>query len=241
MEAGDPYTILFRAPTDNDYVDFGLRNSMADFITEKEEGVTVESRDSSIVAKTCIRTGKAVFECTDTYEACPAGVLVTSRLHCVKGKGDLPRFGKTFVLDTSFDNVEYYGRDGESYADMKDQAPIREVSCTVSDMTEPNIRPQESGNRMDCRWVKVSDGNVWVKFTAVDRPFELGIKPYSDRALLDMKHREDEVRTGTYVTLSAFQKGIGTGICGPATRPEYCYSANKDYELKFIISTGRNY
>ena len=127
------------------------------------------------------------------------------------------------------------GRNGESYADMKDQTQIEEVSCQVSDMTEPNIRPQESGNRMDCRWVSVSDGAQKVTFTALGRSFELGIKPYSDQKLLGMKHREDEVTAGTFVTISAFQMGIGTGSCGPKTRETYCYPVNRDYELKFLI------
>ena len=118
---------------------------------------------------------------------------------------------------------------------MKDYAPIGSVSCTVADMVEPNIRPQESGNRCDCTFARVSDGETAFSFTAVDKPFELGIKPYSDWELLTMKHREDEVRTGTYVAISAFQMGIGTGSCGPATLPQYCYSANKEYVLRFLI------
>ena len=118
---------------------------------------------------------------------------------------------------------------------MKEQSQIEEVSCKVLDMTEPNIRPQESGNRCDCRWASVSNGRQTVTFTALDRPFELGIKPYSDRELLTMKHREDETVTGTYVTISAFQMGIGTGICGPKTAKEYCYSMERDYVLKFLI------
>ncbi len=65
--------------------------------------------------------------------------------------------------------------------------------------------------------------------------FELGIKPYTDSALAQMKHREDERRTGTYVTIQAFQQGIGTGACGPGIMPEYLYSARQDYELKFLI------
>ncbi|MBQ4459762.1 MAG: hypothetical protein II911_05125 [Clostridia bacterium] len=50
-----------------------------------------------------------------------------------------------------------------------------------------------------------------------------------------MKHREDEVRTGTYVTINAFQMGIGTGACGPGIAPEYKYSSDEAYELKFLI------
>ena len=137
-----------------------------------------------------------------------------------------------------FDIVNYTGRTGESYCDMKDQFPIRNVTSHVADMTEPNIKPQESGNRCDCTVASVSDGTTTVTFKAVDKPFELGIKPYTDKALFTMKHQKDEIRTGTYVTIQAFQQGIGTGACGPAIMPEYQYSAKKDYELRFLIQVS---
>ena len=50
-----------------------------------------------------------------------------------------------------------------------------------------------------------------------------------------MKHREDEKRTGTFVTVQAFQQGIGTASCGPDIAPEYRFPANADYELQFIL------
>ena len=66
---------------------------------------------------------------------------MNSSIHCERGGGTLPRFGKCFCLDESFDQVDYTGRTGESYCDMKEQFPIGRVQCRVSDMTEPNIRP----------------------------------------------------------------------------------------------------
>ena len=51
-----------------------------------------------------------------------------------------------------------------------------------------------------------------------------------------MKHREDEKRTGTYVTIQAFQQGIGTGACGPGVAPEFLYFSDQDYMLKFLIT-----
>lgn len=229
-----PYTILFRAPTDNDK-DFSGKSLMDDFIPQTEEVLETQVGKNQIQVKTRIRCKKHVFLCTDTYESCPQGILVTSQLRCTKGGGNLPRFGKAFRLDGTFDWVEYQGRNGESYCDMKEHTQIEQVRCTVADMTEPNIRPQESGNRCDCTFAQLSDGKTAFTFTAVERSFELGIKPYSDRELLTMRHREDEKQSGTYVTLSAFQMGIGTGSCGPSTMPEYCYPVKQDYTLRFII------
>lgn len=41
--------------------------------------------------------------------------------------------------------------------------------------------------------------------------------------------------TGTFVTVQAFQQGIGTGACGPAIAPEFLYDARRDYRLQFLI------
>ena len=228
-------TLLYRAATDND-TDLKFRNSMLPYFAQTETVKSSERIPNGYKVVTEVTNEKASFLVTDMYEGTSEGILVTSTLHCTKGGGIVPRFGKCFRLDDIFDQVKYIGRTGESYCDMKEQFPIREVSCTVADMTEPNIRPQESGNRCDCTLASVSDGRTTVTFKAVDKPFELAIKPYTDKALFTMRHRSDEIRTGTYVTIQAFQQGIGTGACGPGVMPEYQYSAKEDYELRFIIS-----
>lgn len=220
-------TLLYRAPTDND-VDFT-------FVSQAETLESVTREAGKVTAVTKLTCGELIFRCTDVFEGCDSGILVTSRLHCLSGTGNLPRFAKAFRLEASFDAVHYLGRNGESYCDMKEHTQIGEIRCAVSDMTEPNIRPQESGNRCDCVFAEVSDGQTAFRFEALEAPFELGIKSYSDEALLQMRHREDEVPTGTYVALSAFQMGIGTGSCGPATLPKYCYPAEKDYQFRFVI------
>lgn len=234
MTASAPYTVLFRAPMDND-TNYMMVNTMAPYTAQTEQIVETKMKRGKLCVTTKIRNKTQEYLCMDTYEGCEQGILVTSKLHCVRGGGKLPRFGKAFRLSEDFWKVEYLGRNDESYNDMKDHAQIEVVQNTVDRMTEPNLRPQESGNRCDCAWARVSDGQTTFSFTAVDKPFELGIKPYSDVELLSMTHREDEVSTGTYVTISAFQMGVGTGICGPETRPEYCYNAKEDHVLRFII------
>ncbi len=234
LTVSDPYTILFRAPTDND-LDLTGSNAQAEQIGQEETVEDIRVEADRVIVKTRIRCRRQIFTCTDVYRATSQGIAVESTLRCIQGLGKLPRFGKAFRLEESFDDVTYKARSGESYRDMKEQFPIRQVQCRVADMTEPNIRPQESGNRCDCLFATLSDGATEFTFRALDKPFELGVKPYSDRALLTMRHREDETRTGTYVTASAFQMGIGTGSCGPLTLPEYCFKARQTYTLRFLI------
>ena len=69
LTSGDPYTILFRAPTDNDFVFFGLRNSMKDFAEQREEVVSYEKDDEYLKVTTKIHCKKNTFICTDIYEA----------------------------------------------------------------------------------------------------------------------------------------------------------------------------
>ena len=235
LTSADEYTLLYRAATDNDTNPL-FQNTMKPYYAQRERLVSVEPIENGVRVVSSVANKKAKFTVTDTYQGVAGGVLVTSKLHCASGGGIVPRFGKCFRLDQRFDAVDYVGRAGESYCDMKEQFPIREVCCRVADMTEPNLKPQESGNRCDCTRATLSDGANAVTFRAVEKPFELGVKPYTDRALIDMKHREDEARTGTYVTIQAFQQGIGTGACGPAIMPEYTYDAKQDYEFKFLIS-----
>ncbi|MDO4622121.1 MAG: glycoside hydrolase family 2 TIM barrel-domain containing protein [Eubacteriales bacterium] len=237
VTAAEPYTILYRAATDNDRSITG-QNTMEKYTKQQEKLLSVHQSEKSVTILSEMTIGHMVFACKDIYEACSEGVLVTCEIRGKKvGKNDiLPRFGKTFRLPAAFSHVEYEGRIGESYIDMKEQFPIGKVNCEVSDMTEPNIRPQESGNRCDCRYASVSDGMHKVTFTAVNRAFELGIKPYSDPELLTMRHREDEKTTGTYVTIQGLQMGIGTGSCGPATAKEHTYPAKRGCRFSFLIS-----
>lgn len=234
LTAATEGTLLYRAPTDND-IDLKGINAMAGHMDQQIRHLSTRMENGKVTIEWEIRCRFQKFLCRDVYESCEGGILLTSRLTCTKGGGKLPRFGKAFRLARSFDDVAYFGRSGESYCDMKEQFPIEEIRCTVADMTEPNIRPQESGNRCDCQWVALSDGETDFSFTAVERPFELGIKPYSDRELMAMRHRKDEIASGTYVTLSAFQMGIGTGSCGPSTAPQHCYSAREEYVLQVVI------
>ena len=240
--AVEPSTILFRAATDNDKPLF-RPSPMKKWYSQKEEIFETKNLENgnSVVMSNIIAAGNR-FLCVDTYTRCKmhdgfdGAVSISSILHPVSTRGFIPRFGKTFKLNSSFNDVRWFGREKESYIDMKEQSPIEVCSSHVLDMTEPNIRPQESGNRCDTRWVEIENDSLILRFDAIKVPFDLGIKHYSDLELTTMKHRSDEVRTGTYVTLSAFQQGIGTGSCGPYTLKEYMFSAKKDYELNFILS-----
>ncbi len=71
---------------------------------------------------------------------------------------ELPRFGMQMVLPGEFENMEWYGRGPhESYWDRKTSAAVGLYRGKVIDQHHPYIRPQESGNKTDARWVALTD------------------------------------------------------------------------------------
>jgi beta-galactosidase len=71
---------------------------------------------------------------------------------------DLPKVGMTLTLPRSFDRVEWFGRGPhENYADRKTGAWVGTYRKGVEDMFYPYIRPQETGNRTDVRWIALSN------------------------------------------------------------------------------------
>ena len=228
------HTSIWRAPTDND-TEISGKKIMAPFLDCKEE--IIEASAEKVVSRISCKKGS--FICRDEYSHFDGGIMVHSRIRRERGRGELPRFGKCWRLPIDFERISYLGRNGESYMDMADHAIIERVECSLGDMTEPNIRPQESGNRMDCQYARFSNGENYVLFTALDAPFQLAVKPYSDRALLTMRHREDEKKDGCYVSIQAFQMGIGTGSCGPATREKYRFNGDKEYSFRYLITWGK--
>ncbi|WP_255355026.1 glycoside hydrolase family 2 TIM barrel-domain containing protein [Caulobacter sp. Root343] len=75
-------------------------------------------------------------------------------------KSDLPppvRVGMWFSMPTSLKTVEWYGRGPhESYVDRKTSAPIGLWRGAIAEQNHDYMRPQDTGNKVDVRWMEVS-------------------------------------------------------------------------------------
>jgi len=70
----------------------------------------------------------------------------------------MPRFGMRMAMPAGFDRIAWYGRGPhESYWDRKVGARVRRFNGTVAEQFHPYVRPQETGNKTDVRWMTVSD------------------------------------------------------------------------------------
>ena len=76
---------------------------------------------------------------------------------------EIPRFGMRMSLPGDFTYLNWYGRGPhESYWDRKVSAAIGYYSGNVWAQTHPYVRPQETGNKTDIRWMAVSNGDIGV-------------------------------------------------------------------------------
>lgn len=72
---------------------------------------------------------------------------------------ELPRFGMRMVLAKEYDNLTYYGRGPqENYVDRQSSSFIGRYEDKVKNQFYPYIRPQETGNKTDVRWLTLLDG-----------------------------------------------------------------------------------
>ncbi len=84
-----------------------------------------------------------------------------------KNLPELPRFGMRMELAGQYDNLEYYGRGPiENYIDRYSGSFIGRYSDKVENQFYWYIRPQETGNKTDVRWLTLTnDKGVGLEIT----------------------------------------------------------------------------
>jgi beta-galactosidase len=74
---------------------------------------------------------------------------------------EIPRVGIKMEFPGSFDEVAWYGRGPhESYVDRKTSAPIDVYTGSVWGQSFQYVRPQETGNKTDVRWMALTNNDV---------------------------------------------------------------------------------
>lgn len=132
-------------------------------------------------------------------------------------KQDLPppfRIGLAFALPTDITTVEWYGRGPhESYVDRKTGAAIGLWRGAISEQNHDYIRPQETGNKVDVRWMELSGAGHGLRIEG-EQPLMMNALafPYSD---LDRRppgtRKSTDIVPNTQVTLlvDSAQWGVG--------------------------------
>ena len=202
-----PVPSYWRAPTDND-----LGNQMPSRLAAWEEAtgtqtvrsVTVGELGSGEVQVVVKRELPAVGGvATVTYTVRPGGAVHVEHALApgAEAPGEVPRVGLDLAVRPAFDRMAWFGRGPhESYRDRKTSALVGRYEMAVEDAVEPYVRPQETGNRTDVRWLAVHDGHGAGLLAVADSVLEASAWPFDYETLALDRTR---ARHGAEVTVAA--------------------------------------
>jgi beta-galactosidase len=159
-----PEPNFWRPPTDNDY-GARLQQKLKVWRTVWEERsntkVELDHSAGNMVARVSVSAdllgGDAHWK--TVYTIYPDGVIyMKNKMTAMSGNHPmLMKFGVRMNLPEKMEAMEWYGRGPhESYEDRKTSARVGIYNGSVSDQFHPYVRPQETGNKTDVRWLKLS-------------------------------------------------------------------------------------
>ena len=156
---------------------------------------------------------------------------------------EMPRFGLLIPLKESFSHINWYGRGPwENYVDRNTASLIGLYKSTVAEQFEDYIRPQETGNKTDVRWITLTDESGYGLKVTGDQPLSVSALNYRsedlDPGLTKKQMHPCNVipRHETVLSVDLFQRGVG-GLNSWGAQPmdEYRYEV-KPYHFSFTLS-----
>ncbi|KAA3439581.1 glycoside hydrolase family 2 TIM barrel-domain containing protein [Rufibacter hautae] len=159
----EPY--FWRAATDNDFGN-NMPEKLAAWRNAHQEmkvvSVEVGKRmtQGQPIKVTYALTDKQIPYTVDYLIQNDGAVQVTASIDMTgKEMPELPRFGMRLQLDDKYENLQYYGRGPwENYSDRKFSSLVGLYKDKVENQYyQFYIRPQESGNKTDVRWVELTN------------------------------------------------------------------------------------
>jgi beta-galactosidase len=211
---------FYRALTDND-VGTGVERTHGVWKLASAERTVedVRSDRSANGAEVTVRylVGDGAARFTSRYLMRADGsVAVTGTFEPLRGGLPDPlRIGFAYAMPFAFDTIEWYGRGPhESYQDRKTGAPISRWRGRIADQSHDYMRPQETGNKVDVRWLELSrpeggglrvDGDAPLSVNALAFPYD------------DLSRREPGTRRSSDIVphdevslmIDAVQAGVG--------------------------------
>jgi beta-galactosidase len=146
---------------------------------------------------------------------------------------ELPKVGITAKVPSSYSRIQWFGSGPyESYPDRSAGVFLGLWEDTPESLEVPYIVPLENGNRMNVRFIRLSEndasGKPRLPITIVpSKPVHMSTSRYTPKNMLEALHTFDliDVSAGNegyyFLNIDCVQRGVGTGACGPDTLEQY--------------------
>ena len=241
---------FWRPPTDNDF-GAGLQEKLINWKRASHNyvllGFNIDSSNNKDIKLNMHYSLPDVYAYLDiNYNLNGEGVIkVNESIHADSSK-EVPmmfKFGMQMMLPKVYNQMEWYGRGpSENYCDRKDDAFVGLYKMNVHDQFHPYLRPQETGNKTDVRWVKLIDEKGRGLLISGDTVLNIATRHFLDEDLDDglEKHNhhfgELKERNLTVLNIDLQQTGVG-GINSWGSWPLKQYRLDyKDYSYSFMIT-----
>jgi beta-galactosidase len=212
---------FYRAPTDNDLAgNIESTHSLWKKMSEERDTRSVVARTlpgggAEVTVEYALGTGIVTFETIYTMSG-DGSVAVANTFNPLRlSLVDPLRIGLSYTMPSSFTDVAWYGRGPhESYQDRKASAALGRWQGRIADQNHDFLRPQETGNKVDVRWMALSrDGGAGLRVMG-DQPLSMNVLafPYED---LDRRppgtRKSSDIVPREHVSLlvDAIQAGLG--------------------------------
>lgn len=243
-----PQINFWRAPTDNDFGNNmqiksavwknAGKNVILNSFDVKEENASIRVAINATLTdvKSKLNTLYAVY--ADGEIAVENNVLIDD----VK-LPELPRIGMNLQMPVAYNQVQWYGRGPlENYSDRNWASPVGLYKSTAADMYFPYIRPQETGNHTETRWVSITNKNgEGLKFSGVPTinfsALHNTIEDFDDGDRKHQRHTVDIVKRDLVsINIDYKQRGLGGDDSWGALPHEPYRLMPKNYSYKFKIT-----
>jgi beta-galactosidase len=243
----EPY--FWRAPTDNDFgnnmpANLGIWRTAHVNRTVKNVTVGDQASDGLPIRVQYELTGINTPYTVDYFIQNDGAVRVTSSIDMTgRDLPELPRFGMRLRLPPPYKNLTYYGRGPwENYSDRNEAASIGVYKDDVSNQYfEGYIRPQESGNKTDVRWLTLTnDDGMGLRIEGV-QPLSFSATNHSvedlDPGLSKKQRHPTDLRPdkNVYLHIDLKQRGVGGDNSWGALPHEPYRLLDKKYSYSYII------
>ncbi|MGN1201654.1 MAG: glycoside hydrolase family 2 TIM barrel-domain containing protein, partial [Eubacterium sp.] len=248
MLVGPMMPNYFRALTDND-IDFlnftpmwakyhpFYRWQRATKHTSAVKTVATAGSDNTVEIHIAFSTA-GLKDSVATYKVYPDGRIYV--YHSATPTSNMIRFGYQMTLSKDMEYVKWYGRGPvPTYCDRKTGAKIDKYSSTVTDLEYRYMRPQESSNRTDMRYMTITDKKgKGLKFTAYfNDPLNFSAYHYTTDGLEKATHINNiPYEDITTLNIDHMQCGVGGDLPGQAfVREPYLMKKGVKQAYSFVM------
>lgn len=156
---------------------------------------------------------------------------------------EIPRFGMYMVIPAEFEKMSWFGRGPhENYSDRKTSAFIGVYNSTVWDEFHPYIRPQETGNKCDVRWVVLQNSLGKGIRISGEKPLSVSAWNFPQEDIDYIPFNQERKHGGSivkkemiWINIDDAQMGVGgDNTWGAQVHPEYTITP-KNRSFTFFI------